>query len=79
MMNKGDRDQATERALLYNMSFILDTLLNQVEVVDAFVQNSLNLNIGDFVSQVEVMPSKQEKYKSLQELANNIQAYYIPH
>ena len=37
MMNKGDREQATERALLYNMSFILDTLLNQVEVVDAFV------------------------------------------
>ena len=39
--------------MLYNMAFILDTLLNQVDVVDAFVENPLDLNVIDYVSQLE--------------------------
>ena len=39
--------------MLYNMAFILDTLLNQVEVVDAFVENPLDLNVIDYVTQIE--------------------------
>ena len=58
--------------MLYNMAFILDTLLNQVDVVDAFVENPLDLNVIDYVSQLEQKESKEEKYKFLQELAGNI-------
>ena len=54
------------------MAFILDTLLNQVDVVDAFVENPLDLNVIDYVSQLEQKESKEEEYKFLQELAGNI-------
>jgi hypothetical protein len=57
------------------MAFILDNLLTQVDVVDAYIQSPLKLNIVDCVSQLESKPSKEEKYKFLQELASHIQAY----
>ena len=37
MTNKGDQDKATEEGLLYNMAFMLDTLLNQVKVLDSYI------------------------------------------
>jgi L-fucose isomerase-like protein len=58
--------------MLYNMAFILDTLLNQVEVVDAYLGNHIELNISDYIELVMSKNSKEEKYKLLQELANSI-------
>lgn len=34
------------------MAFILESLLSEVEVVDAYVQNPLELNIVDCVTQL---------------------------
>lgn len=53
MPNKSDRSDVNEEGMLYNMAFILDTLLNQVDVIDSFVENPLDLNIIDYVSQLE--------------------------
>ena len=52
MNHKNDRTEVNESGMLYNMAFILDTLLNQVDVIDAFVENPLDLNIIDYVSQL---------------------------
>ena len=76
-MNKQENDENSEEKLFYNMAFILDSLLTQVEVVDAYIQSPLELNIVDCVSQLEGKPSKEEKYKFLQELASHIQAYSL--
>lgn len=40
-LNRSDRFEANEANLLYNMGFILDSLLNQVEVVDAYRATTL--------------------------------------
>ena len=65
--------------MLYNMAFILDTLLNQVDVVDTVVENPLDLNIIDYVAQIEQKESREEKYKFLQELASSIENYCLSH
>lgn len=61
------------------MAFILDTLLNQVDVVDTVVENPLDLNIIDYVAQIEQKESREEKYKFLQELASSIENYCLSH
>lgn len=76
-MNKDDREETSEEKLLYNMAFILDNLLNQVQVVDGYIENALDLNIMEYISQLEGKSSKEEKYQFLQELANNIEAFTL--
>jgi hypothetical protein len=34
------------------MAFILDNLLGQVDVVDAYVEHPLELNISEYISQL---------------------------
>lgn len=40
------------------MAFVLDTLLNQVEVVDAYLGTTLELNIPDYIELVLGKASK---------------------
>lgn len=79
MNSKEDRSEVNESGMLYNMAFILDTLLNQVDVIDGFVENPLDLNVIDYVSQLESKQSREEKYKFLQELSGNIETYCLNH
>lgn len=58
--------------MLYNMAFILDTLLNQVDVVDGYLGTTLELNIPDYIELVLGKPNKEEKHKLLIELATHI-------
>jgi frataxin-like iron-binding protein CyaY len=44
--------------MLYNMAFILDTLLNQVDVIDSYLGTILELNIPDYI---ELVLNKQTK------------------
>jgi hypothetical protein len=54
------------------MGFILDSLLNQVQVVDSYLGTILELNIPDYIELVLGKPSKEEKQKLLIELATSI-------
>lgn len=51
-MSKGEQESVTEEKVLYNMAFILDNLLGQVDVVDAYVEHPLELNISEYISQL---------------------------
>lgn len=46
-------------------------------MVDGYIENALDLNIMDYISQLEGKSSKEEKYQFLQELANNIEAFTL--
>jgi hypothetical protein len=48
-LSRSDRYEANEESLLYNMGFVLDSLLNQVQVVDAYLGTILELNIPDYI------------------------------
>jgi hypothetical protein len=52
LMSKGEQESVTEEKVLYNMAFILDNLLGQVDVVDAYVEHPLELNISEYISQL---------------------------
>jgi hypothetical protein len=77
LSNRSDRSEANEEGMLYNMAFILDTLLNQVSVTGPIPEHPLDINVIDYVSQLEQKSSKEEKYKFLQELAGSIEAYCL--
>lgn len=47
------------------MAFILDTLLNQVEVVDGYIGTALELNIPDYIELVLGKPTREEKHRLL--------------
>jgi hypothetical protein len=72
-LEKEDNYEANEENVLYNMAFILDTLLNQVEVVDAYLDNQLDINIPEIIEIILTKNSKEEKYKILQNLLNSIE------
>jgi hypothetical protein len=71
-LSRSDRYEASEESLLYNMGFVLDSLLNQVQVVDSYLGTILELNIPDYIELVLGKPSKEEKQKLLIELATSI-------
>jgi hypothetical protein len=58
ILNRNEGYDANEESMLYNMAFILDSLLNQVQVLDAYLGNSLELNITDYI---ELVLSKRIK------------------
>lgn len=72
-LNKSDHYQANEESMLYNMAFILNTLLDQVEVVDAYQSDILELNIPECIDVVLSKQTKDEKHKVLLEMAKSIE------
>jgi hypothetical protein len=77
VLSRNEGYETNEESLLYNMAFILDTLLNQVQVVDAYLNTILELNIPDYIELVLGKPSKEEKQKLLIELATSIEREYL--
>lgn len=62
--------------MLYNMAFILDTLLNQVEVLDSYLGNPLELNFPNYIESVLNKQTREEKHRMLLELSRSIEREY---